>query len=614
MVALGLSGPGPLPWVPTNPESHGLSAAALAAASSRLSALLPHRYCFLVVKDGHLVHESYSAGNRSSTQIRSQSMGKTAVAALIGTLVQQKKIDIDTPLHEYGVRTRPDRWNATGIDFWPQVTARHLLSQNSGFGHFPPGTSFSYDDDFFIQHLSYLIEAVTGVPAATWARRHFAAPLGVPALYDFDGHIYDIGGNISAGGGQMFSCRDAARVGTLVLQEGSWSDERGARYQLMDADYARAMLRPAFPSASAGYGLLTWLNTNMSRYAAHTTPHSTCCSPRWGGLQQYTGVRPRSKCGTCCQARGDFEAGREVCNPRVSDFGVHALSWYEDNASSPCFNIIGASYHTNRSFYDDEQLPAVDEHAHMPYDLGEAMGQYAQYTFMVPSLNVTVVSMGHSNMLSADCWEGGYDDAWQSALAWRLIAPALQTAEAPSTTPPGPMSTTKPTPSKLEAMAAAGADQPTPTDAVEQLPVGSSCSCDCPDSSGEGTGFGVCVDVPADAAPSNASREDACSQLREGSRVREFLMSAAPAHCPQQGQSIECDPRRDVPGSLCTSTTPRRNLHGCSTLLGCHTPESWSVHAGGIETCTCPSEPRFFPCTFRAAPCVETPYYPTVRV
>lgn len=50
------------------------------------------------------------------------------IATMVGTLVQRGLLDLDRPLESYGV-PRNASWNDTGTDFWPQVTARHLLSQ-----------------------------------------------------------------------------------------------------------------------------------------------------------------------------------------------------------------------------------------------------------------------------------------------------------------------------------------------------------------------------------------------------------------------------------------------------------------------------------------------------
>ena len=83
-----------------------------------------------------------------------------------------------------------------------------------------PGTAFTYDSAEYIQHLSYLVAAATNRTALSFASEAFAAPLGLPDLYAYDG----IGEDISAGGGQMVSCRDMARVGQLVLNRGAWVD------------------------------------------------------------------------------------------------------------------------------------------------------------------------------------------------------------------------------------------------------------------------------------------------------------------------------------------------------------------------------------------------------
>lgn len=50
---------------------HGLSSEALQAAASRIENAVPFRWCFVVVKDGVLVHESYFHNN-SETLYRTQ--------------------------------------------------------------------------------------------------------------------------------------------------------------------------------------------------------------------------------------------------------------------------------------------------------------------------------------------------------------------------------------------------------------------------------------------------------------------------------------------------------------------------------------------------------------
>ena len=101
----------------------------------------------------------------------------------IGAAVHKGLFDIDTPIAHYGVKPQAN-WSVTGTDYFPQVTARHLLAQASGVGRVPPGTHYTYDSDDYIQHISYLLNATAGVntTAKRWATDHFAVPLGTPTI------------------------------------------------------------------------------------------------------------------------------------------------------------------------------------------------------------------------------------------------------------------------------------------------------------------------------------------------------------------------------------------------------------------------------------------------
>ena len=96
--------------------------------------------------------------------------------------------------------------------------------------------------------ISAQLTATTSEPAIEWATREFAEKLGVPELYLFD----DVpNGGVSSGGGQLMTCRDLARVGTLLVQGGRWADASGKEYQLLSEDYVRQQLTPSFPDVNA---------------------------------------------------------------------------------------------------------------------------------------------------------------------------------------------------------------------------------------------------------------------------------------------------------------------------------------------------------------------------
>ena len=295
-------GPGRGPWERRSPETFGMSSAKLREAAKLLKEAVPHRYCLAVIKNGFLVHEEIFY-NTSATKYRTQSAGKTMVAAMFGTLVQRGLLDLDRPLASYGV-PRNATWNLTGVDYYPQVTARHLLSQASGYGRVPPGSMFTYDSYEYIQHLSSLIRNAThGEQSPTkYATQAFAEPMGFPDIFRDDSYIYDMAGeDISAGGGQMMSCLDVARVGQLLLNKGAWRGagaERGdskADERLLPESYVEQMLSPSFPKANMGYGFLTWLNRKPN------ASNTDCCAPRWSPFKRCTA--DDKTCALCCKAR-----------------------------------------------------------------------------------------------------------------------------------------------------------------------------------------------------------------------------------------------------------------------------------------------------------------------
>ena len=92
------------------------------------------------------------------------------------------------------------------------------------------------------------LTATTGEPAVEWATREFAEKLGIADLFLFD----DVpAGGVSSGGGQLMTCRDLARVGSLLVQGGKWADASGKEFQLLSKDYVRQQLSPSYPDVNA---------------------------------------------------------------------------------------------------------------------------------------------------------------------------------------------------------------------------------------------------------------------------------------------------------------------------------------------------------------------------
>lgn len=276
-------GPGPGPWAHEPAELHSLSSAALDEAAERLSRELPHRYCFLVAKDGAVVHESYSA-NSSETLYSMDSAMKLGTAALIGIAHADGMLDLDAPLAEYGLEPTAD-WGP----YWPLVTTRHLLSMVSGLGQKPPGTAFAYDSGSHLQELIWLLEHVTREASVHWATRRLAIPLGVPNM--FAGQTESA--HVHAGGDNRLPCSAMLRLGQLFVNGGWWADRDGAPVRLLSAAYVREVFTPQYPETNSAYGFLTWLNQHPSRPAdSYKRPGLGWCDIRVHGAWCDAGGSP----------------------------------------------------------------------------------------------------------------------------------------------------------------------------------------------------------------------------------------------------------------------------------------------------------------------------------
>ena len=147
---------------------------------------------------------------------------------------------ISAPVHEGGWQGGGGarawgQWMGAASDVLerqPTVTAQTALPSRSNCLSLPPRaplplTAPPPPSQDYIQHLSATLTAVSNLSsgALEYATEKFARPLGIPDLFAYD--AMDSGRDFSAGGGQMVSCRDVARVGQLVLNKGA--ARRGGR-------------------------------------------------------------------------------------------------------------------------------------------------------------------------------------------------------------------------------------------------------------------------------------------------------------------------------------------------------------------------------------------------
>ncbi len=115
------------------------------------------------------------------TVFQAASLSKPVFAYGVLKLVDQGKLDLDTPLSKYIPEyvEHDERVNT--------VTARHVLTHRTGFPnwrpggkplaiHFTPGERFSYSGEGFV-YLQRAVEKITGQPLDTWMKQTVFSPL-----------------------------------------------------------------------------------------------------------------------------------------------------------------------------------------------------------------------------------------------------------------------------------------------------------------------------------------------------------------------------------------------------------------------------------------------------
>jgi CubicO group peptidase (beta-lactamase class C family) len=252
-------------WKTVTPASVGLDGARLKQLAARANKA--GSSCFLVVRDGKIAGEWYfnGAGRNSAQNVFS------VTKSFASTLVGIAQDDRDLRIGSSASRWIPE-WRGTPA---AAVTVRHLLSNDSGREWSPltdyvqltaapdktgfaigleqtsqPGRVWAYNNAA-IQTLERVLERSTGEEVAAFARRRLFQPLEM----SHTALTTDRAGNVQLFQGLESTCRDLARFGVLMLQDGRWQGRR-----IVSSSWVRQATGRPSTELNAGYGYLWWLN------------------------------------------------------------------------------------------------------------------------------------------------------------------------------------------------------------------------------------------------------------------------------------------------------------------------------------------------------------------
>ncbi len=217
----------------------------------------------LVIRDGAVVVDRRWGKENTPIETRSVTKGIAALAvlALIADgAIESLDVRLSTFFPEFAAHPKSE------------ITLRHVLSHTSGLSHaktdakalnseadrtayaralpvtVAPGKTFSYSNEA-TQLLSAIIEQRAKEPADLYVKRRIFAALGIT---DFTWKK-DRAGNVQTYYGLSLHAEDFAKIGSLILGEGSFEGTR-----VLPAELARQLFTPS--EKYGGYGLCFWLD------------------------------------------------------------------------------------------------------------------------------------------------------------------------------------------------------------------------------------------------------------------------------------------------------------------------------------------------------------------
>lgn len=262
---------GPWPtqgWVRATPQSQGMDPHGIREAFQY--AIQRETDALVVIRNGYLVAEWYSAAHDQSSRLNSYSMAKSVTSALVGIAIEEGLIGaVNDTASQHIPEWRNPRHGP--------ITVRNLLSMNSGLRQNPsidsglfaapdqnvytvgvaPGQA---PDDVWkyqqcgVQALSMVLLDATGMQPVDYAREKIWGPLG---FADEATWAEDPAGNTTTYTSAYCTAREWAKFGYLYLCNGEWDG-----VQIVPERWVRESTRPAqydFPN----YGYLWWLNVDQ---------------------------------------------------------------------------------------------------------------------------------------------------------------------------------------------------------------------------------------------------------------------------------------------------------------------------------------------------------------
>jgi len=243
----------------------------------------------IVVRHGHIVLEKYRRGWSAYRKHMIQSVTKSFTSVLIGIAIQQGLIE---GVHQQMVDFFPDHVIANMDARKQSITLEHLLTMSEGMDwhelDYPyddtrntlgqmwvsedavqhvldrpmarePGEKWSYNSGTSIV-LGGILEQVTGRNVNSFAREVLFDPIGIGDVF----WALTTGGHYHTDGGLYMTPRDMARLGYLMLHNGTWDGK-----EIVSSEWVAQSTTAHYRTPwGLGYGYQWWTLPRSDVFAA----------------------------------------------------------------------------------------------------------------------------------------------------------------------------------------------------------------------------------------------------------------------------------------------------------------------------------------------------------
>jgi CubicO group peptidase (beta-lactamase class C family) len=266
-------------WLSSTPEEQGMDSGRLRQMMEYIDDGNVPMHSVIVIRRGRMVWEEYRNGYHAELSQHIQSVTKSFSSTLIGIAVrlgliqdvQQRMVDLFPNHSMANMDARKERITlqhlltmSDGMDWheldYPYTDARNTLGQmwvsKDAVQHVldrpmarEPGESWAYNSGTSIL-LGGIIEQVSGGDVTSFAEEHLFKPIGIER-YRWQ---RTTGGHHHTDGGLHMLPRDMARLGYLMLHQGTWDGQ-----EIVSADWVAEASREHYQTTSGdGYGYQWW--------------------------------------------------------------------------------------------------------------------------------------------------------------------------------------------------------------------------------------------------------------------------------------------------------------------------------------------------------------------